>query len=52
MVVEAKQISRVRQEEDFHAWCLDQAETLRRIASKLPSLDCLEIEEELEGMAR
>ena len=52
MVVEAKQISRVRQEEDFHVWCLDQAQILRRIALKVPSLDCLEIAEELERMAR
>jgi hypothetical protein len=42
----------ISQEEDFHAWCLEQAQTLRRIAPKIPSLDCLEIAEELEGMAR
>jgi len=41
-----------RQEDDFHAWCLEQAQTLRRIASKVPSLDCRGIAEELEGMAR
>jgi len=40
------------QADDFHAWCLEQARTLRRIASKVPSLDCLGIAEELEGMAR
>jgi hypothetical protein len=39
-------------EEDFHAWCLQQAQTLRRMAPKVPSLDCLGIAEELEGMAR
>ena len=47
-----KQRISVSREEDFHAWCFDQAQTLRRIASKVPSLDSLEIAEELEGMAR
>jgi hypothetical protein len=47
-----KQKMSVSQQEDFHAWCLDQAQTLRRIASKVPSLDCLTIAEELEAMAR
>ncbi len=42
----------VHKEEDFHAWLLDQARILREIAPKLPSLDCAEIAEELEGMAR
>ena len=42
----------ISEEADFHAWCLDQAQTLRRIAPKLPSLDCAEVAEELEGMAR
>jgi hypothetical protein len=50
--VETKQTLRVRQDEDFHAWCLDQAQILRQIAPKVPSLDCLEIAEKLEGMAR
>jgi hypothetical protein len=43
---------RVRQEEDFYAWCFDQARILRELASKLSSLDCVGIAEELEGMAR
>jgi hypothetical protein len=51
-VVETKQTVSVCKDEDFHAWCLDQAQILRRIALKVPSLDCLEIAEELEGMAR
>ena len=42
----------ISKEEDFHAWCLDQAQTLQRIAPNVPSLDCIEIAEELEGMAR
>src|SRR5579864_1332050 len=48
----AKQTLAVRKDDDFHAWLLDQARTLRRIADKVPSLDCAEIAEELEGMAR
>jgi hypothetical protein len=48
----AKQTLAVRKDDDFHAWLLDQALTLRRIAGKVPSLDCAEIAEELEGMAR
>jgi hypothetical protein len=48
----AKQTLAVHKDDDFHAWLLDQARTLRRIADKVPSLDCEEIAEELEGMAR
>src|SRR5712692_9681304 len=48
----AKQTLAVHKDDDFHAWLLDQAQTLRRIADKVPSLDCAEIAEELEGMAR
>ena len=48
----AKQTLAVHKDDDFHAWLLHQAQTLRRIADKVPSLDCEEIAEELEGMAR
>ncbi len=48
----AKQTLAVHKDDDFHAWLLHQAQTLRRIADKVPSLDCAEIAEELEGMAR
>jgi uncharacterized protein DUF29 len=48
----AKQTLAVRKDDDFYAWLLHQARTLRRIADKVPSLDCEEIAEELEGMAR
>jgi hypothetical protein len=48
----AKQAVASARQEDFHAWLLDQAQTLRRLAPKLSSLDCAEIAEELEGMAR
>jgi Domain of unknown function DUF29 len=51
-VARNKQRMSLGKDEDFHAWCLHQAETLRRIAPKVPSVDCLEIAEELEGMAR
>ena len=48
----AKQTLAVRKDDDFYAWLLDQARTLRHIAGQVPSLDCAEIAEELEGMAR
>ena len=48
----AKQTFAVRKDDDYYAWLLGQAQTLRRIADKVPSLDCAEIAEELEGMAR
>ncbi len=48
----AKQTLAVRKDDDFYAWLLDQARTLRRIAGQVPSLDCADIAEELEGMAR
>jgi hypothetical protein len=51
-MTKAKGRTSVTQEQDFCAWALDQARTLRRIAPKVPSLDCLEIAEELEGMVR
>jgi hypothetical protein len=48
----SKQTLAVRKDDDFHAWLLDQARTLRRLAGQVPSLDCADIAEELEGMAR
>jgi len=48
----AKQTLAVHKDDDFHAWLLHQAQTLRRIADKVTSLDCADIAEELEGMAR
>src|SRR5216684_620253 len=48
----AKQTLAVHKDDDFYAWLLDQARTLRRIAGQVPSLDCADIAEELEGMAR
>jgi len=50
--MKAKQRTSVTLEEDFCAWALDQAQALQRIAPKDPSLDCLEIADELEGMVR
>ena len=52
VMAKVKQKRSVSQEDDFHAWALEQAQILRRIAPKVPPLDCLEIAEELEGMAR
>jgi hypothetical protein len=51
-MTKAKRRTSVTQEEDFCAWALDQAQALRRIAPKVPSLDCLEIADELEGIVR
>lgn len=51
-MAKVKQKRSVSHEDDFHAWALEQAQILRRIAPKVPSLDCLEIAEELEGMVR
>jgi Domain of unknown function DUF29 len=48
----AKQTLAVRKDDDFYAWLLDQARTLRQLAGQVPSLDCADIAEELEGMAR
>ncbi len=48
----AKQTLAVRKDDDFYAWLLDQARTLRHMAGKVPSLDCEEIAEELEGSMR
>ena len=37
---------------DFRGWLLDQARALRKLEGQVAQLDCAELAEELEGMAR
>jgi hypothetical protein len=56
-VHQAKPIAASRQRStlhrrDFYAWLLEQAHVLRKLDGSIPHLDCLELAEEIEGMAR